>query len=70
VKRFIFFHGERHPKEMGGPEVEAFLSDLANEGKVAVSTHLPFTVPWLCFWIRLTGPGFVMPRQDLGSCLR
>lgn len=39
VKRFIFFHGKRHPKEMGGPEVESFLSHLANEGKVAVSTH-------------------------------
>ena len=39
VKRFIFFHDKRHPKEMGGPEVEAFLSHLANVGKVAVSTH-------------------------------
>jgi site-specific recombinase XerD len=39
VKRFIFFHSKRHPKEMGGPEVEAFLSHLANDGKVAVSTH-------------------------------
>lgn len=39
VKRFIFFHDKRHPREMGGPEVEAFLSHLANAGNVAVSTH-------------------------------
>jgi hypothetical protein len=29
----------RHPKDMGGKEVEAFLSMLANERKVAPSTH-------------------------------
>jgi integron integrase len=28
IKRFIFFHGKRHPKEMSAPEVEAFLSHL------------------------------------------
>ncbi len=39
VKRFIFFHDKRHPREMGRLEVEAFLSHLANVGKVALSTH-------------------------------
>jgi len=39
VKRFIFFHNKRHPNDMGGPEVEAFLTYLADVGKVAVSTH-------------------------------
>lgn len=39
VKRFIFFHDKRHPKEMGAPEVERFLSDLAVRGKVAASTQ-------------------------------
>lgn len=29
IKRFIVFHGKRHPAKMGAPEVEAFLSDLA-----------------------------------------
>ena len=32
ARRFIHFHGKRHPREMGGPEVEAFLSHLAIEG--------------------------------------
>jgi hypothetical protein len=24
IKRFIFFHGKRHPKDMGAPDIEAF----------------------------------------------
>ena len=39
IRRFIFFHGKRHPREMGGPEVEAFLSHLATVGQVAPSTQ-------------------------------
>jgi integron integrase len=39
ARRFIYFHGKRHPREMGGPEVEAFLSHLATEGRVAPSTQ-------------------------------
>jgi integron integrase len=39
IKRFIFFHGKRHPKEMGAREIEAFLTDLAVRGKVAASTQ-------------------------------
>ena len=38
-RAFIRFHGIRHPAELGGPEVEAFLSWLSNERGVAVSTH-------------------------------
>lgn len=39
VKRFIWFHGKRHPKEMGAPEIEAFLSHLAVERSVSASTQ-------------------------------
>lgn len=39
IKRFIFFHYKRHPKEMGLSEVEAFLGDLAVNGRVAASTQ-------------------------------
>lgn len=39
TKQFIRWHGLRHPREMGAPEVEAFLTHLANERHVAVSTH-------------------------------
>jgi integrase len=39
TRRFILFHGKRHPREMGGPEVESFLSHMATEGRVAPSTQ-------------------------------
>ncbi|OZB74663.1 MAG: integrase [Halothiobacillus sp. 14-55-98] len=39
IKRFILFHGKRHPRDMGAPEVEAFLSHLAVSRDVAASTQ-------------------------------
>jgi hypothetical protein len=38
-KAFIRFHGLRHPRDMGAPEVEAFLTWLADERQVATATH-------------------------------
>jgi integron integrase len=39
IRRFIFFHGKRHPDAMGAGEITAFLNHLATEGRVAVSTQ-------------------------------
>jgi integron integrase len=39
VRRFVAFHGRRHPREMGAAQIEAFLNDLANERDAAASTH-------------------------------
>ncbi|MGA8260028.1 MAG: integron integrase [Arenicellales bacterium] len=39
IKRFILFHRKRHPRDMGGPEVEAFLSHLAVDRNVAAATQ-------------------------------
>ena len=39
VKRFILFHGKRHPRDMGAQEVQQFLAYLAVEGHVAASTQ-------------------------------
>ena len=40
IKRFVVFHGStRHPREMGGEEVTAFLSSLATDRNVAASTQ-------------------------------
>jgi integron integrase len=39
VRRFVLFHGKRHPREMGGPEVIAFLSDLAVRRGVSATTQ-------------------------------
>ncbi len=39
VRRFIRHSGMRHPRELGGAEVTAFLSALATHGNVAASTQ-------------------------------
>ena len=39
IRRFIIFHGKRHPKEMGEAEITAFLSWLAVKGRVSASTQ-------------------------------
>ena len=61
VRRFILFHDKRHPKDLGAPEVAAFLSHLAVDRTVAPSTQnqaksallflyrvaLQLNLPWL-----------------------
>ena len=39
VRRFILFHGKRHPRDMGAPEVQAFLSHMAVARGVSPSTQ-------------------------------
>lgn len=39
VKRYILYHNKTHPQEMGKPEIEAFLTYLAVERKVAAATQ-------------------------------
>src|SRR3954447_15897296 len=39
IRRFILFHGKRHPDTMGEPEVEAFLTHLATQAHVSASTQ-------------------------------
>jgi hypothetical protein len=76
IVRFIMFHHKRHPAEMAKPEVEAFLSYLAVERKVSLSTQnqtlqailflyrhvLEIDLPWLDNVIR------VNPASGCGSC--
>ena len=61
IKRYIYFHGKRHPKDMGAQDIEAFLTHLAVVGKVAAATQnlakssllflyrevLEINLPWL-----------------------
>ena len=70
VRRFIIFHGRRHPASMGAPELEAFLSYLATERNVASATQgqamsavmflyksvLKTDLPWLQNVVRSTRP--------------
>ena len=39
ARRFILFHGKRHPRELGAPDVTAFLTHLAVERNVSASTR-------------------------------
>ena len=73
VKRYILFHGKRHPRDMGAAEVQAFLSSLATERRVSASTQnqalaallflyrvvLGIELPWLDDVVR------AKPRQRL-----
>jgi integron integrase len=70
IRRFILFHGKRHPREMGAAEVEAFLSHLATAGRVSPSTQnqalsallflyrevLEIELPWLDGVVRAKRP--------------
>jgi len=39
IRRYVNFHNRRHPREMGAPEVEAFLTHLAVDAHVSASTQ-------------------------------
>jgi hypothetical protein len=50
IRRYILFHSKQHPKDMGGAEVEAFLTHLAVERHVSASTqNQAFSA--LLFWL-------------------
>src|SRR5687767_2473975 len=70
IKRYIFFHGKRHPAEMGAADVSRFLTAPAVYGKVAAYTQnqamnalvflyrvvLGHDLPWLDDVIRAQRP--------------
>src|SRR5262245_16914398 len=39
AERYVRFHGIRHPDTMGEPQIEAFLTHLAVQGRVSASTQ-------------------------------
>lgn len=39
ARRYVMYHGRKHPAEMGAGEMTAFLTHLAVEGKVSASTQ-------------------------------
>ena len=70
IRRFILFHGKRHPREKGAREIEAFLSHLAVNRNVASATQnqalnailflyrnvLEIDLPWLDNIVRAKKP--------------
>jgi integron integrase len=39
IRRYMAFHGRRHPRDLGAPALEAFLTHLAVERKVSAATQ-------------------------------
>ena len=39
VRRYILFNGKRHPREIGAPELQSFLTHLAIQKRVSASTQ-------------------------------
>lgn len=39
IRRFVRYHGRRHPRDLGPPEVRAFLSTLTTEQRLSASSH-------------------------------
>ncbi|NCR73560.1 MAG: hypothetical protein GPI93_21590 [Microcystis aeruginosa LG13-12] len=39
IKRYLLFHQKKHPREMGGEEIRAFLTHLAVDKNVAAATQ-------------------------------
>jgi integron integrase len=55
VRRFVRFHQLQHPRELGGHEVEQFLTQLATVEKVAASTHRQALAALLYLYRRVIG---------------
>jgi integron integrase len=70
IRKFILYHGKRHPGELGAREITAFLSHLANDLDVAAATQaqalaallflyeavLGMELPWLDDIVRAKRP--------------
>jgi integron integrase len=86
IRRFIVFHGKRHPREMGAAEVARYLSSLATARHVAASTQnqalsallflyreVEQEVPWLDDVVRAKRPArlpVVLTRDEVRAVLR
>src|ERR1700726_2848747 len=70
LRRYLVFHGRRHPRDLGAPEVEQFLTHLAVHRKVSAATQnqalqallflyrhvLQIELPWLDNLTRASHP--------------
>ena len=57
VRRFVQFHGRRHPSTMGEPEIAAFLTHLAIERGVSASTQNQALAALLFLYRHVLGTG-------------
>jgi site-specific recombinase XerD len=66
IRRFVVFHGMRHPREMGATEIEAFLSHLANDQHVSASTQNQALAALLFLYVHV----LFVPVERLGEFTR
>ena len=66
MRRYILFHGKRHPRELREPEVGAFLSDLTVRLEVAASTQNQALSALLFLYAKVLG----RPLHELGPVER
>lgn len=85
IRRFIVFHGKRHPRELGEREVTAFLSRLATGGVSASTQNQALSailflykvvvgerLPWMNDIVRAQRPArlpVVLSREEVASLL-
>lgn len=85
IRRFILFHGKRHPREMGSAEVTAFLSHLARKDVAASTQNQALSailflyeavfeqhLPWMGEIVRARRPArlpVVLSRQEVAAVL-
>ena len=65
IRRFVLFHDKRHPQDMGMPEVEAFLTDLAVNQGVAASTQNQALSALLFLYAEVLGQPLDGPIQSV-----
>jgi len=85
IRRFIAFHGKRHPRELGAGEVTSFLSSLATSGRSASTQNQALSallflyevvvgerLPWMNDIVRAQRPArlpVVLSRDEVSSLL-
>ncbi len=66
VRAFVHFHGKRHPRDLGLPDIEAFLAHLANERHVAASTHKQALSALIFLYGKVLGQGPLPWLNEIG----
>ena len=66
VRRYVLFHGKRHPRDLGAAAVTAFLTHLAVEGGVAASTQNQAFTALLFLYREVLG----RPRDRIAGVVR
>ena len=65
AKRFVVFHGRRHPDQLGEPEVRAFLDHLAVQDRVSASTQNQAVAALLFLYEAVLGRRLALSPQGI-----